>query len=183
MNPQDKDGRKAVKTRLEGSDVWDLFLQLHNPDVANSDSLTLVAARSAKRARATNLNKGELRAVAWFAIISCDGESREAEVQQLLKAIFNPGNQFASTFFRLWLRDPETVLRLIQEIRRNLHDPETLQVVSDFIEAAETKLPTKNHSNILDAQRERVKVARRLTRHSPQVSELAKRIRGKKDTG
>lgn len=159
---------------LQGSDVFDAYRHLCDPHAWKSDEFLLRAARCAKKAKAEHLKTGELRAIAWFAFLpDVHKQLSDREGQELRRAISNLKNQVANAFFEVWLREPDTVLRLLASIRKNRRHPETEQAVADFLEVSESKLPSRGHSKTMDAKRARVKQARRLTRPAREIQVFA----------
>ena len=120
-------------------------------------------------AETSHLNDAELRAVAWYAFLP---ERRDASLSEktrgdLIKEISKPSNFYHWEFLNLWLREPDVAMRLLSGIRGLQKHPETMQVVSDFLEYG-AELPSKG-DKAANARRERVKKARKSTRPNERI--------------
>jgi len=71
------------------------------------------AKQEAKCAKGIRLSDSELRGISWFAHLpDCDHG-------KVLKAVFNEADFCASSFWRVWVREPMLVLKLTERIRQN----------------------------------------------------------------
>jgi hypothetical protein len=99
--------------RVHGGDVIETMLLAKNPEALSTDLLLLRAKHAAKRAKANHLSISDLRGISWFAHVP---EFRD----DITQAIFNEGNFLAGSFWAIWKREPDTVLRLAARIRDEL---------------------------------------------------------------
>src|SRR6185369_9521326 len=97
-----------------------------------------------KRSKLTSLTDGELRSVAWFALLpdaNCAATNEETH-RRLIDAIWNEAHPLLNTFLDVWLREPDTVADLLWRLREYEKelDIQIDQVESDFLEYANKSL-------------------------------------------
>lgn len=159
--PQDPpQGMLAVR----GSDVIETLLLARDPEALSTDLLLLRAKHAAKQAKASHLSISELRGISWFAHLP---ELRG----NITKALFNEGNFLASSFWAIWKRDPDTVLRLATKIRSQLKAGKHADI-EDVITQPDL------YSASGDAARKKaVQRARKHLKPPPHLAEFATRLR------
>jgi hypothetical protein len=149
---------------VRGADVIESLLLARNPAALSKDLLLLRAKHAAKQAKADHLPISELRGVSWFAYVpEFSGD--------ITKALFDEGNFYASSFWAVWKREPETVLKLVAKIRNQLKT-EKHKDVEDVITQ-----PNLYSASGHAARKKAVQRARERLKPPPHVAEFAARLR------
>ena len=149
---------------IHGGDVIETLLLAKDPDALLTDLLLLRAKQAAKQAKANHLSISELRGISWFAHLP---EFRG----DITKVLYNEGNFLASSFWSIWKREPDTVLRLATKIRNQLKagkyaDVEDVITQPDLYSAS-------GHA----ARKKAVQRARKHLKPPPHLAEFATRLR------
>ena len=155
---------------VRGGDVIETLQLAKNPKALSKDLLLLRAKHAAKQAKADHLSISALRGVSWFAHVP---EFRDDDIT---KAIFNEGNFLASSFWAIWKREPDTVLRLAAKIRNQLKAGKYADV-EDVITQ-----PNLYSASGHAARKKAVQRARKHLKPPVHVAEFAARLRQQSST-
>lgn len=155
-------GRNMMKIR--GGDVIETLMLAKDPNALSKDILLLRAKHAAKQAKAGHLSISELRGVSWFAHVpELSGD--------LTKALFNEANFYAGSFWAVWQRDPETVLRLAAKIRSQLKAEKLGDVIDVIMQ------PSLYSASGHAARKKAVQRARKHLKPPPHIAKFASLLR------
>ncbi len=150
---------------VRGDEVIEALFLAKDPDPRRKDILLLRAKWAAGYAKATHFTNSELRAVSWFAHLP----EVSGDLEQI---VFDERNFLASSFWRIWKREPTKVLTLARMIRNR-------RTAKGHRDVEEVLTNPQKYSGSGDAVRKKAtQRARRHLKPPEHIAKFAARLRG-----
>ena len=129
---------------LQGHDVSEAYDYAIDPDANKKDTCLIWAKLVAGKAKAKHLHNAELRSIGWFAMLPL-----VADKSGLEHSVLDETNPLAVGFLMVWFREPDTVLRLLKLIRKQLHESSQWNRVSKIEGASKVTALSESDQRLL----------------------------------